>query len=34
MHEDFDIGVYLNGRVDLGYLSEVDELVPEEGELL
>ena len=34
MYENFDLGVYLGGRIDLGYFNEVDELIPDEGELL
>lgn len=34
MLEAFDLGVYQEGRIDLGYLGEVDQLKPEEGELM
>lgn len=27
-YENFEIGVYMGGRIDLGYANEADELIP------
>ena len=30
-YENFEIGAYMGGRIDLGYANEADWLIPEEG---
>ena len=34
MHELFEVGYYQDGKIELGYLSELNELSPENGEVL